>query len=176
MSALTKRDAIDAAMAVAEDVAEGKIEPAALDQAVAGECRELFGTVVGDGDPLWDLHIDVCRQALALGALTADELSEWLAVARSRVGERVDTPEEPNDPPLALPPASGPFSPEIAVAKPDLSDDDEPEPEPDPAVETDSCCVTTNPKMVALPDGSRIPSRLIIARGHGLPDPGYGLM
>jgi hypothetical protein len=91
VSAITKRDAIDAAMSVAEDVAEGKIDPAALDQAVADECREQFGTVVGPREPLWELHIGVCRQALALGALTADELSEMAGcgtLARRRAAER----------------------------------------------------------------------------------------
>ena len=48
------------------------------------KCRELFGTVVGDGDPLWDLHRDIARQVLALDGVPADELSEWLAVARQR--------------------------------------------------------------------------------------------
>lgn len=69
--------------------------PAALDQAVADECRELFGTVVGPRDSLWPLHIDVCREALAFGALTVDELSEWLAVARSRAGEPISRPLPP---------------------------------------------------------------------------------
>ena len=41
--------------------------------AAVAECRELFGTVVGDGDPLWTLHADVARQAIALGALSADD-------------------------------------------------------------------------------------------------------
>lgn len=81
----TAENVIRAAASVGRDVAEGKLAPAALDAAVADECRELFGTVVGPADPLWPLHGEVCRQYLALGGLSVDELSEWLAVARSRV-------------------------------------------------------------------------------------------
>jgi hypothetical protein len=88
-------DVIKAAASMARDVAEGRLDPAALDQAVAAECRDLFGAVVGPGDPLWPLHIDICCQVLALSALTADELSEWLAVARSRAGEPLSTAEPP---------------------------------------------------------------------------------
>jgi hypothetical protein len=58
--------------------------PAALAQQAETECRELFGTVVGEGDPLRGLHRDIARQALARDGVPADELSECLAVARQR--------------------------------------------------------------------------------------------
>jgi hypothetical protein len=181
VSAITKRDAIDAAMSVAEDVAEGKVDPAALDQAIADECRELFGTVVGPGDSLWPLHIDVCRQALALGALTVDELSEWLGVARSRAGEPVSAPEPPSDPSAGTSSAGGLLSPEIGSSEHKLTDD-EPEPDkpagngpapgPSPAADNECDCGNPDSTMVITADGRRIPRRLIIARGRGLPDPG----
>lgn len=179
MSAITKRDAIDAAMSVAEDVAEGKIDPAALDQAVADECREQFGTVVGPREPLWELHIGVCRQALALGALTADELSEWLAVARSRAGEPLSAPEPPSDPSAGISSAGGLLSPNSdgaegidAVPEPEPEAEVEQEPEPGPSPAAECGCGSTKP-TVTTTDGRRIPSRLIVARGRGLPDPDY---
>jgi hypothetical protein len=190
VSALTKRDVIDAAMSVAEDVAESRLDPMQLNQAIADECRELFGTVVGDGDPLWPLHIDVARQVLAVGGLSADELSEWLAVARSRTGEPVSAPETSElaiDPPAGTSAGSGPHSPEIGLSEPDLSAavvgvvtpaaDDQPEqaalvadPEPEPEVEQAVPAADANASaMVELPDGRRIPKRHIIARGRELP-------
>ena len=92
----TTEDVIKSAAAVAREAAEGRLSPAALDQTVADECRTLFGVVVGDGDPLWPLHKDITRQAIAAGALSADELSEWAAVTRRREAVRpVDAPETP---------------------------------------------------------------------------------
>src|SRR4051812_31862275 len=99
-------DVISAAMSIAKDVAEGRVDPSALQQQAVTECRELFGTVAGEGDPLWTLHADVARQAIALGALSADELSEWAAVMRRRAGE----PLEPPAPPVDLLPAESPAS------------------------------------------------------------------
>ena len=75
---------IKAAMAVAKDVAEGRLDPADLDAMVAEESRAAFGTAVGPDDPLWPVQVHVARQVLALGGVPADELSEWAAVARRR--------------------------------------------------------------------------------------------
>ena len=75
---------IKAAMAVAKDVAQGRLDPADLDAMVAEESRAAFGTAVGPQDPLWPVQVDVARQVLALGGLPADELSEWAAVTRRR--------------------------------------------------------------------------------------------
>ena len=46
------------------------------------ECSTLLGNVTGPDDPLWPLQVEVCRAVLAAGGIPADELSEWLAVAR----------------------------------------------------------------------------------------------
>jgi hypothetical protein len=97
MSTATTSDVITAAMSIASDAADGKLTPTDLQATAVAECRELFGTVVGDGDALWTLHADVARQAIALGALTADELSEWAAVMRHRAGEPLDPPAPPAD-------------------------------------------------------------------------------
>lgn len=96
MSTPTKRDAVNAAMTVAEDIAEGRLNPAALQQQAVTELREQFGTVIGDGDALWALHADVARQAVGLGALSPDELREWAAVLDRRTGPAVE-PSAPHD-------------------------------------------------------------------------------
>lgn len=83
---MAAQDAIKAAMSVAKDVAEGRLDPAELDATVVAECRALFGRVDGREDPLWDLQLDVARQVLGLDGIPVDELAEWLAVARQAQG------------------------------------------------------------------------------------------
>lgn len=78
---------IKAAMSVARDVAEGRLDPENIGRAAAAECRELFGVVAGPMDALWPMHLDIARQVLALGGVPADELTEWLAVARRPAGQ-----------------------------------------------------------------------------------------
>jgi hypothetical protein len=97
MSVAIQADVVTAAMSIAKDVAEGRVDPSALQATAVAECQELFGTVVGDGDALWTLHADGARQAIALGALSADELSEWAAVMRRRAGEPLNPPAPPVD-------------------------------------------------------------------------------
>lgn len=85
----TQQAAVMGAMSVAKDIAEGKLTYADLGAVAAVEARKVLGDVIGPGDVLWSLHGDVGRQWLALGAgrdggITADELSEWVAVARER--------------------------------------------------------------------------------------------
>jgi hypothetical protein len=94
----TQADAVTAAMSVARDVAEGRLDPATLQQQAVTELRDLFGTVIGEGSALWTLHADVARQAVSLGALSADELSEWAAVTRHRAEEAVEPAAPHNDP------------------------------------------------------------------------------
>jgi hypothetical protein len=82
MTTTTRRDVIDAALALAEDAAQGRCDPAELESDVAAVCRELFGDVRGPEDPLWGVQLDVCRGVLGARGIPADELAEWLAVAR----------------------------------------------------------------------------------------------
>jgi len=89
---LTKRDAVAAAMSIAEDITSGTLDPAALEHQVADTCRALVGTVVGPDDPLFGLQVDVARGVLAVGGLHADELAEWTAVARRRADTAVSEP------------------------------------------------------------------------------------
>lgn len=125
---------IRSATSVARDAAEGRLDPAALDAAVADQCRELFGVVAGPGDPLWSLHVDIARQVLALGALTADELGEWQAVIRRRepvtegseavepaaAAKLSDLPDTPADNQSS---ASGPHSPDSGYSDADREAD-----------------------------------------------------
>ncbi|MHC9292028.1 flagellar hook-length control protein [Mycobacterium sp. LTG2003] len=105
-----KKAGVDAAMTLAEDIATGRLDPAALDAAAAAEARALFGRVEGPGDPLWELHVDVARQVLAVGGgIPANELAEWAAVYR--LAEGVETEREPSWIERAL--AEGDDEPEV---------------------------------------------------------------
>lgn len=111
----TTEDVIKSAAAVARDAAEGRLSSAELDQAVADECRELFGIVAGPDDPLWPLHVDIARQVLAAGGLPAAEAAEWAAVLKRREqqAEAVGTVDgsQPRDVPAdPKTSASGPHS------------------------------------------------------------------
>ena len=84
----TRKDAakaaVTAALAIAEDVTAGQLDPLALQAAAVQECRELFARVAGPEDPLWAVHVDVARQVLAVGGgIPVDELAEWVAVYRA---------------------------------------------------------------------------------------------
>jgi hypothetical protein len=64
MTAMTKRDAVDAALSVAQDAAEGRLDLTALQEQAVAECRALFGTVAGPGDALWGLQVEVRTQCV----------------------------------------------------------------------------------------------------------------
>lgn len=126
MTTMTPEDAIKAASSIARDVADGRLSPTALhDQAVA-ELREMVGTVVGPDDPAWTLQCDIARQVLALDGVPADELAEWLAVARQRSGEAVSTPAPDDTPPEPVSLASVAHGPET-VPSDDTDDTDVPD-------------------------------------------------
>lgn len=93
MSKTERRQVVVAAMAIAEAITQEQMQPADLEVAAIDQCRELFATVYGPDDPLWSMQVDVIRQGLALGALSADEIAEWLAVARTREGKPIVAPE-----------------------------------------------------------------------------------
>jgi hypothetical protein len=105
-STSTAEGVVKAAMSVARDAAEGKLDPASLSDRAVSECRELFSDVVGQDDPLWPLHLDIARQVLALGGVPADELSEWAAALRHRDAEPSSEPQPDDDPPDAISPLS----------------------------------------------------------------------
>ncbi|ORW43103.1 hypothetical protein AWB90_18290 [Mycobacterium paraense] len=107
----TTQDVIKAAMSVAGDAAEGRLDPADLDAELVATCRELVGTVAGPDDTLWSLHLDIARQVLAMGGVTLDELSEWAAVLRQRAGEPPNGPDLSDMPAVADSAASEPYSP-----------------------------------------------------------------
>lgn len=127
LSTITTQDAIKAATSVARDIAEGHLDPVQLEQQAVAELQALVGTVVGAGDPLWPLQIQIASGVLAAGGIPTDELAEWLAVQRRR-----DNPEAAealsavvsivgtDTPPEARSSASGTLSPEN-----DAADDDD---------------------------------------------------
>ncbi len=80
----TSQEVITAAMGVARDAAEGRLDPAELEAAAVQECRQLFAAVTGPDSPMWELQLEVARGVLAASGLPADELQEWLAVARQQ--------------------------------------------------------------------------------------------
>ncbi|MDP7727615.1 flagellar hook-length control protein [Mycobacterium sp. TY813] len=110
MTITTSQDAIKAATSIARDVADGKLSPADLEAQAATELRELFGTVVGEGDVAWPVQLDVARQVLAVGGIPANELAEWLAVERHRAGEPVSTPDPDETTPEPESPVSSTLS------------------------------------------------------------------
>lgn len=89
--------AINAAMDVAKDLAEGVVSPSRLDAEAVTLGRELVGMVVGSDDPLWALQLEVARGVLAAGGVAAGELAEWLAVARAREPEPVLSSNQTGD-------------------------------------------------------------------------------
>lgn len=179
MSISTSKDVVEAAMAVAQDAAEGKLDPSTLDAALADELREAFGDVVGGDDRLWQLQLDVARRVIALGGISADELSEWAAALRYRDGEPSTAPDAHDDPSGLRSTGSVELSAQSdaldAIA--DAVIDAETTGEVDDAVggdvgtqpvdvESGCGCSETGPtSMVTLPDGRRVPSHRIVGRG-----------
>jgi hypothetical protein len=83
----SSQNAIKAAMSVAREVAEGHLDPDALDTEFAAAAREQLGRVIGPSDDQWELQLDIARAVLAAGGIPTAELAEWLAVQRRREGE-----------------------------------------------------------------------------------------
>ncbi|KZF06503.1 MAG: hypothetical protein WBD41_04830 [Rhodococcus sp. (in: high G+C Gram-positive bacteria)] len=82
---VTVADCVNAASDIHAEVEANTLDPSAIEDRAVEACRALFG-LVGNGqdDGLWVLHRDVTRQFLGAGGLTADELTEWVAVQRRR--------------------------------------------------------------------------------------------
>jgi len=113
---VTPEDIVKGAASVARDAAEGRLSPANLEAQLEAELRAVVGTVVGEGDPLFALQVEIARGVLAVGGVPADELAEWLAVARQRAGEPVTPPQSLREvvslPSAAHSPESGDAAPE----------------------------------------------------------------
>ncbi|MFL0159520.1 flagellar hook-length control protein [Mycobacteroides chelonae] len=129
MSTMTKRDVVTAAMSIADDIAEGRLAPEHLEAQAVTELRDLFGTVVGEDDPLWPVQLDVAHGVLAAGGIPTDELAEWLAVQRRRdnpeAAEALGAPVPLNGsdtPPEVSSSGSGTLSPESDAVPDDLVD------------------------------------------------------
>jgi hypothetical protein len=86
--------AAEAVAVLMTEVSEGRLTAATMADRAVQRCREIFGQCEGPTDPLWPVHVDVCRAVLGHGGLPASELAQWLAVARSHQnsGAAVDYP------------------------------------------------------------------------------------
>lgn len=82
MTTITKRDAIEQAMNLADDVAQNRLSPAELEATAVAELSALMLIEPEPGSDLAALRVEVARAVLAAGGIPADELQEWLAVAR----------------------------------------------------------------------------------------------
>lgn len=85
---VTLADVVNAASDTLRDVETGVLSAADVETRAVEQCRTLFGVVgAGPADPLWSLHLDVARQVLGAGGLSANEMAEWLAVQKRREAE-----------------------------------------------------------------------------------------
>ena len=93
------QDIIKVSMGLAKAAADGTLSADVLDAELVAQCRALVGVVTGLADPLFGLQLDIARQVLSLGGLTADELAEWQAVLRARQSDQDGSPGQlPADP------------------------------------------------------------------------------
>jgi hypothetical protein len=74
--------AAEAVAVLMTEVSEGRLTAATMADRAAQRCRDVFGQCDGPTDPLWLVHVDLCRAVLGHGGLPASELAQWLAVAR----------------------------------------------------------------------------------------------
>lgn len=160
-------------MSVAQDAAEGKLDPSTLDAALADEMRQQFADVVGQDDSLWPVQLDVARGVIALGGISADELSEWAAALRHRDAEPSSESDAVDDPSELRSTGSVELSAQSdaldAIADAIEPDNDEivdVEPQPASSAETSCGCDSSSPtSMVTLADGRIVPSHRIVGRG-----------
>ena len=77
-------------------MSDGRLTAATMADRAVARCREVFGRCDGPTDPLWPVHVDLCRAVLGHGGLSASELAQWLGVARIREnpGATVDYPTD----------------------------------------------------------------------------------
>lgn len=114
--------AAEAVAVLMTEVSEGRLTAATMADRAVQRCREVFGQCDGPTDPLWPVHVDLCRAVLGHGGLPASELAQWLAVARSREnsGPAVDYPRG------SVSSLSGPHSPDSGGANADGDADPKP--------------------------------------------------
>lgn len=122
MTTTTASDVVTAAMSIADDVAQGHLDPERLESQLTEELRDLFVVVVGPEDPLWPIQTDVARQVVSRGGIPTDELSEWLAVRRRR--ENPDASSETLSAPVPIDGADTPPEP-VSSGSIELSAEDD---------------------------------------------------
>ena len=77
-------DVVNAASDVLRDIENGSLRPAEVEARGDDADAHAGRSSQWSGDSLWELHCDVTRQALALGASTSAEIREWASVAERR--------------------------------------------------------------------------------------------
>lgn len=75
--------AAEAVAVLMREVTEGRLTSATMADRAVQRCREVFGQCDGPTDPLWSVHVEICRSVLGHTGLPASELAQWLAVARN---------------------------------------------------------------------------------------------
>ncbi len=88
-----RRGDVAEAKFLAHELATGRLDQAEIDRLVLEESRDLFANVVGPGDVLWPVQVEVARRVLALNGLPANEIAEWAAVVQAYE----DSMREPDD-------------------------------------------------------------------------------
>lgn len=105
--------AAEAVAVLMTEVSEGRLTAAMMADRAAARCREVFGECDGPTDPLWAVHVEICRAVLGHGGLAAAELAQWTSAARSR-----ENPSAAED----HPPAPGSVA--TAAHSPECTDSD----------------------------------------------------
>lgn len=108
--------AAEAVAVLMTEVSEGRLTAATMADRAAARCREVLGTCDGPTDPLWPVHVDICRAVLGHGGIPAAELAQWTAVAHSS-----ENPSAVGD----YPHAPGSSASEAHSAPADLADADD---------------------------------------------------
>lgn len=107
--------AAEAVAVLMTEVSEGRLTAATMADRAAQRCREVFGQCDGPADPLWPVHVELCRAVLGHSGLPAGELAQWLSVARNR-----ENPGSAGTSPCAsVSSLSGPLSPDLGGAHAD---------------------------------------------------------
>lgn len=146
MSAQSRREFADGAMRLARDAAEGRIDPDDMVPAFLDETRELCGQVIGPGDPMWTVQVEITRDVLGLGGIPYDEMVAYVEIARQRSGPWVELGDPPvgihdaarsavpegDRPEETVSPVSVDYGPETVPVEPEPWDDEPDEAEAEP--------------------------------------------
>ena len=75
--------AAEAVAVLMTEVSEGRLTAVMMADRAVARCREMFGHCDGPTDVLWSVHLEICRAVLGHAGLPANEVAQFLAVARN---------------------------------------------------------------------------------------------